>query len=195
MNKGKIVIISGPSGSGKTTLYKKLLASKRLAKRLVKSISMTTRLPRRGEKHGRDYLFIDKTGFLAKKRAGHFLESQKVFENYYGTPKQNVEELLDKGQNVLLCIDVKGARVVGQQYPDAVTIFITVPSLVELKKRLNTRGSESEKDFNLRMRTARKELQQVKRYKHVVINDDLKKAYRKLENIVCQELTLCRCGF
>src|SRR5881392_3567491 len=108
MAKGKIIIISGPSGSGKTTLHKMLLESTKLKEKLVKSISVTTRPMRGGEKEGRDYIFVSVLKFQYKIKAGHFLEWQKVFDNYYGTPKKNVRDLLKAGKNVLLCIDVKG---------------------------------------------------------------------------------------
>jgi guanylate kinase len=104
MAKGRIVIISGPSGSGKTTLHKMLLESPLLRGKLVKSISATTRPNRPGEKNGRDYLFISVKMFLYKINAGQFLEWQKVFDNYYGTPKKAAKELLSTGKHVLLCI-------------------------------------------------------------------------------------------
>jgi len=139
MKKGKIIILSGPSGSGKTTLYGDLLKKKL---NLVKSVSVTTRPRRVGEKHGHDYFFISEKMFLYKKRAGHFLESEKVFDNYYGTPNKSVQELLKSGKNVLLCIDVKGARTVWRKHHKAVRIFIKTSTMEELKRRLEGRGSE-----------------------------------------------------
>jgi len=190
MNKGNIVILSGPSGSGKTTLYQKLLKSKKFHGKIVKSISVTTRPKRLGEKHGRDYLFISKKMFLYKKKFGHFLESEKVFDNYYGTPEKNVREMLKKGKNVLLCIDVKGARTVFKKYPKAVKIFIMVPSLAELKKRLEGRGSESSEVLRLRLSVAKKEISEAKKYQHIVVNDSFAHAYKKLEQILCSDLQL-----
>ena len=189
MNKGRIVIISGPSGSGKTTLHKKLLTSPKLKGRLMKSISVTTRFPRWGERHGRDYLFMPHKQFLQKRKDGYFLEWQKVFDNYYGTPKENVDRLLRAGKNVLLCIDVKGAKVVARQYPDAVRIFVKVPSMRELKKRLQKRGSESAAHLKLRLKTARQELREAKHYTHTIINDQLSTALRRLIKIVVEELS------
>ena len=188
MNKGKIFIISGPSGSGKTTLYKKLLADPRYKERLVKTVSVTTRFPRPGEKHGRDYIFISKEQFLYRKRAGHFLESERVFDNYYGTPKKKVLGLLSQGKNVLLCIDVKGARMVRRHFPKAIAIFIKTPSLAILRKRLAGRGSEDKKAFELRLKIARKELLEAPNYQHVVVNDDLSSTIRRLKSIVDKEL-------
>ena len=114
---GKIIVVSGPSASGKTTLYKKLLADPRFHKKLAKVVSVTTREKRSGEKHGRDYSFVSEKMFLYKKRSGHFLETEKVFDNYYGTPAKNVRDILKKGKNVLLCIDVKGARTIRRKFP------------------------------------------------------------------------------
>ena len=188
MSKGKIVIISGPSGSGKTTLHKKLLLSRRLKGKLVKSISATTRPRRLGEREGRDYLFLTQKEFLKKRKAGYFLEWQKVFDSYYGTPKQAVLRLLKRGRNVLLCIDVKGARVVERQFPDAVKIFIRAPSLAVLKKRLQKRGSETKADLKLRLAIARREMLEEKNYNYVVMNNNLPKALRDLESVISFEI-------
>ncbi len=179
--KGKIVILSGPSGSGKTTLYRKLLAN---YSSLVKSISVTTRPRRKGETHGRDYFFVSTKMFLYKKRAGHFLESQKVFDNYYGTPKKNVKDLMNEGNNVLLCIDVKGANVVGNRFSKATKIFVKTPSLISLRERLEIRGTESKETINLRLRRAKEELEQASEYDYVVVNDNLEEAFAKLSKII-----------
>lgn len=185
---GKIFIISGPSGSGKTTLYKKLLADPDVSGKLVKSISMTTRPQRHGEEHGRDYIFVTPKMFLYKRKSGHFLESEEVFGNYYGTPKKNVDGMLKSGKNVLLCIDVKGARVVAKKYAKAIKIFIKTSSLDVLKHRLEGRGSEEPAIIELRLKTAQEELKEVSRYDHVVINDDLATAYAQLKFIVLKAL-------
>ncbi|OGX39064.1 MAG: guanylate kinase [Omnitrophica WOR_2 bacterium RIFCSPHIGHO2_02_FULL_50_17] len=184
IKKGKIIILSGPSGSGKTTLYKKLLASRIFKGKIVKAVSVTTRLPRPGERGGRDYFFVSRKTFLYKKKAGHFLESQKVFDNYYGTPKKQVQELLRDEKNVLLCIDVKGAGVVGRKFPEAVRIFIKTASLAALKERLLKRGSEDDGGIRLRLNTAREELKEAGHYDYIVINEDLRKAYREIEQII-----------
>jgi len=188
MKRGKIFIISGPSGSGKTTLYKKLLASRRFKDRLVRSISVTTRPKRSGEHHGRDYLFVSLKMFLYKKRRGHFLESEKVFDNYYGTPNKAVQDLLRRGKHVLLCIDVKGAKTVRRKFPQAATIFVKTPSPEDLAHRLKLRGSEGADTAQLRLQTAREELKEEKHYKHIVINDNVSKAYRFLEAVVAAEI-------
>ncbi|OGX05744.1 MAG: guanylate kinase [Omnitrophica WOR_2 bacterium GWA2_47_8] len=187
-HKGKIFILSGPSGSGKTTLYKKLLSSKRLSKKLTKSISATTRSKRQGETSGRDYIFLSKGEFLRRKRDGYFLEYEKVFDNYYGTPKEAVAQLVDSGKNVLLCIDVKGAKTVSRKFPGAVRIFVKTPTLRDLRRRLTSRGSEGKKSLATRLKRAKKELKEAKTYHHVLTNDDFLKAYKRLENIILKEL-------
>ena len=186
--RGRIVIISGPSGSGKTTLHQKLLASRKLRGKLVKSISATTRARRPGEKDGRDYLFLTRKQFLHRIRIGYFLEWEKVFDNYYGTPKKKVEALLHSGRNVLLCIDVRGAGKAVRQFPDAITVFIKTPSLKILRKRLRARASEGDESLKLRLQRAKKELREAKRYRHVVVNDHLGRAFRRLEAIIVREL-------
>lgn len=188
MAQGRIVIISGPSGSGKTTLYKKLIADKEFSGKLIKSISATTRPRRPGERHGRDYLFFSRPMFLYKKRAGHFLESQKVFLHYYGTPYKTVRDLIKAGKHVLLCIDVKGARVVRRKHPDTLNIFVKTPSLEELKKRLSKRGTEHARDLAVRLRTARAELKDARHYDYIVINDALARAYGELKKVIRKEL-------
>jgi len=190
MKPGRIIIVSGPSGSGKTTLHKMLLASRKLKGKVIKSVSVTTRPRRPGEVPGRDYMFMSPKKFLAKRAAGDFLESQKVFDAYYGTPERKVDQLLRKGKNVLLCIDVKGARQVWQKRPDAFKIFIKTPTLQVLKQRLKKRGTERPKDLALRFNTARQELAQAKYYDYVIVNDDLKKAYRKLEKWISGQMGL-----
>ena len=185
MKPGKIFIISGPSGSGKTTLYKRLLAED---KRLVKSISVTTRSPRTGEKNSRDYFFVSPKMFDYKRRSGHFLEFQKVFDNFYGTPKKNIKKLLLKSKNVLLCIDVKGARVVRRTLPKAITIFIKTASLDVLRSRLMSRGSEDAKTIDLRLKTAQQELKDVKHYNYVIVNNELATAFAQLKKIIGKEL-------
>ena len=182
------MILSGPSGSGKTTLHKKLLSSRRFKRKLVKSISVTTRPKRAGEQHGRDYLFVSRKKFLYKIRANHFLEWEQVFDNYYGTPKISVRRFLKKGKNVLLCIDVKGAKTVVRQYPAAVRIFVAPPSLGALKNRLKKRGSENTKALGTRLKIARREMSEAKKYDYLIVNDKLAAAYAKLEAVVQNEI-------
>jgi guanylate kinase len=187
---GRIVILSGPSGSGKTSLYQQLLNNHKFKGKLVKSVSLTTRPKRPGEKQGRDYYFVSHHAFLYKRRTKQLLESQKVFNYYYGTPRKPVERLLKKGRNVLLCIDVKGAKSALRQYPDALRIFINAPTMAELKQRLRKRGTEDKLDFDLRLKIACKEIKEAKHYDFVIVNDKLTAAYKKLEEIVCKQLKI-----
>ncbi len=189
MSKGKIFIISGPSGSGKTTLHHRLLLNRRFKGKLVKSLSATTRPRRLQEKNGRDYLFLKPEDFQKKIKAGYFLEWQKVFENYYGTPKAAVEKLLSRGKNVLLCIDVKGAQVVYRQFPQAVRIFIKAPTMAVLKVRLKKRGTENTKDLQYRLSVAKKEMRHAGRYGYIIVNDHLAHAVKRLESIIQKEIT------
>lgn len=188
MKCGKIVILSGPSGSGKTTLHQKLLESPAFKRKLVRSLSATTRPPRSGEKNGRDYLFLSKDEFVARQEAGEFLESMKVFDNYYGTPKDKVDAALARGQNVLLCIDVKGAAHVSRQRKEALKIFIKTPTLADLKKRLQKRGTENAASLKLRLKIAKDELKEAPAYDYVVVNDSLHQAYRELASILTKEI-------
>ena len=187
-SKARIVIISGPSGCGKTTLHKALLVSPALKNKLVKSISATTRSKRPGERPGKDYLFLSTETFENRIKQGYFLEWERVFDNYYGTPKKQALNLLKKGINVLLCIDVKGAKTVRQEFPQALKIFIKAPSMKVLETRLKTRGSESKESLALRLKVARKELKEAKYYDHVIINNDLNKALALLQQMVCSDL-------
>ena len=130
--RGRLFVISGPSGTGKGTVCKELLKDIRNEF----SVSMTTRAPREGEVHGREYYFVSRDEFLANIEAGNFLEHATVFDNLYGTPKDMVISRLDRGYNVILDIDVQGGLQVKKAMPEAILIFILPPSLAELRKRL-----------------------------------------------------------
>lgn len=191
--KGKFIIVSGPSGSGKTTLHKALLESQRLKGKLVKSLSATTRPRRQGERHGRDYLFLDTDVFEKRIGQDYFLEWEKVFDNYYGTPKRQALNLLKKGINVLLCIDVKGAKQVREKYPQAVSIFIKTPTIKILEDRLRKRASETHETLSARLKVARAELKQAKHYDYQLINGHLGRATKELEKIVLEALGMDNC--
>jgi guanylate kinase len=186
--QARFVIISGPSGCGKTTLHKALLVNPLLKEKLVKSISATTRLKRTGERDGRDYLFLSTKVFEERIKKGYFLEWEKVFDHYYGTPKKQALNLLKKGVHVLLCIDVKGAKHVAQEFPQALKIFIKAPSMKVLEARLKARGTENKESLEVRLKIARQELKEAQYYDHVIINADLDKALETLQHIVCNEL-------
>lgn len=181
---GRIIILSGPSGAGKTTLHDRLLQDPRFKGRLVRSISATTRKPRGGERHGREYYFLTRKMFEYKIRTGQFLEWMKVFDNYYGTPLKNVRAALRRGQHVLLCIDVKGAGAVKKDIRDALMIFVKTPTLDVLRRRLADRGTDSPQSIALRLKTASAELKKVPAYDHVIVNGDLEAAYARLASVV-----------
>jgi len=185
---GRIIILSGPSGAGKTSIHERLLRSKALKDNLLRSISMTTRKPRAGEKNGVDYWFVSKKMFLYKKRAGHFLECEQVFDEYYGTPYRKVRNVLKAGKSVLLCIDVQGAKTVMKRCPDAITVFIKAPSLQELAERLKKRGTEKEADLKKRLARVRKELKEASRYDVTIVNKSLPKACREVEQFLVKAL-------
>ncbi len=179
--KGKLFIISAPSGSGKTTLCELL---KERVPRLAKSVSVTTRPPRWGEKNGKDYIFISAKEFERLKRNGALLEWAKNFGHSYGTPKDKVLKLLKSGKDVILAIDVKGATKIKRLYPDGVFIFIVPPSLDELKRRLKHRGTDGAKEINKRIEIARKEMSYLPMYNYAVVNESINKAVARLEFIV-----------
>lgn len=183
-HKPRIIILSGPSGAGKTTLHDLLLQSPRFAGRVIRSISATTRKPRGAEQPGKDYFFLSLKMFESKIRRGAFLEWAKVFGNYYGTPMKNVREALRKGRSVLLCIDVQGGRQVKSRVPEAVSIFVKTSTINELRRRLEARKTDAKESIDLRLKTARQELKEALFYDHVLVNDDLPRARRELEDLV-----------
>lgn len=181
MKSGRLFIVSAPSGTGKTTLVERLLRRK---KRLIRSVSVTTRLPRRGEKDGRDYCFVTKKEFLRRRRKGEFLEWARVFSQYYGTPKKFVEEAIGKGKDVIACLDVQGAMQVKKKWPRASLIFILPPATEELIQRLNKRKTDSTRQINKRIKMARWEMAQAREYDYRIVNDQLSKAVESLRSIV-----------
>jgi len=182
--RGILFIISAPSGSGKTTLCNKLVDS---LEGLNRSISMTTRAPRVGERDGVDYIFIEKREFLKRNKNHEFLEWAKVFDEYYGTPKRYVRHLLSKGQDMLLNIDVQGAMKIKKLKNRAVYIFILPPSTVSLKERLVNRSTDSKKDIARRLKLVRRELSYLSRYDYVVVNNVLQSALDSLRSIIIAE--------
>ncbi len=180
--QGTLFIISAASGTGKTSLVKELLAS---TKNLVVSISHTTREPRRGEVNGEHYYFISKDEFMRLVGEAEFLEHAEVFDNYYGTSKTAVNDLLNAGVDVILEIDWQGALQVKRQFDNAVMIFILPPSRDALRTRLSNRGQDSSKVIEQRLAGAVTEMQEYVNFDYVVINDDFNLALRELQSIVC----------
>jgi guanylate kinase len=179
--RGHLFILSGPAGAGKGTLRKQLFER---VSGLVYSVSCTTRTIRSGEVEARDYYFVDKEEFGRLIIKGEFLEWAEVHGNYYGTRRADVETCLDLGCDMVLEIDVQGARQIKEKMPGAVSIFITVRSLDELEARLEGRGTESPDQLLLRLRNAAVELRYAKEYDHVVVNDDLDRATDELVALV-----------
>ena len=184
---GRLFVISASSGTGKTTLARELL---REDKNLVASVSYTTRPPRPNEHNGEDYYFVTKNEFLDKKKKNGFLEWANVFGKFYGTPKLEVEEHLKRGRDVLLLIDVQGAKKIKKTRPDAVFIFLAPPSKEELKKRLEKRGTESKQEINRRYKVATKELRELNDLKlcdYRIVNRYIPRALAVLEGIIRAE--------
>jgi guanylate kinase len=181
----RVWIVSGPSGSGKTTLCEALLRDRFWKKRLLKSVSFTTRKLRAGEKQGRDYRAISQEQFVRLLKRKAFLEHEKIFGFYYGTPKAVLDEALRKNKDLLLSIDVRGAQTVRKFLgKSAVSIFILPPKLKTLSERLKSRSTESKIDIATRLRRVKIELSYVKKYDYVVVNDDFDEALKKLKAII-----------
>ena len=180
-HKGHLFILSGPAGVGKGTLRKRLFER---VPGLVFSVSCTTRPRRPREAEAKDYFFVDKEEFGRLITKGAFLEWAEVHGNYYGTRRADVETCLDLGCDMVLEIDVQGARQIKEKMPDAIPIFITVSSPDELEARLKKRGTESPDQLLLRMRNATVEMKHAKEYDHVIVNDDFERAADELVSIV-----------
>ena len=179
--KGVLIVISSPSGAGKTTIAKKLTSKK---SNIELSVSLTTRKPRVGEVNGVDYKFVSPNYFKQQIKQNAFLESAKVFDNFYGTLKQQITSKLNKGKNILLDIDWQGARQVKKKLPnDTVTIFILPPSLKELEQRLKKR-ERSIAFVKKRMSKAKQEIMHWTEYDYAVVNKDLNSCLNKIKNIL-----------
>ena len=179
--KGAILILSGPSGCGKSTLLKKVYEK---IEDYYFSISTTTRAPREGEKDGVDYLFVSKEEFEEDIKNGQFLEWAEVHGNYYGTSLKPINKALEKGKLVIFDIDVQGHEIVRKKLDKVVTsVFITTPTLSELEKRLNDRGTDAKEVIEKRITNAKHEIKYFKKYDYFIINDDLKRASKELVSI------------
>ena len=182
--KGKLIVISGPSGAGKSTVVFKAIEGR---EDVCFSTSVTTRKPRPGEVDGREYFFVDPDRFKEMVENDELLEHAEYVANSYGTPRAYVEEKLEAGLNVLLDIEVQGARQIHEKKPDAVMIFIVPPSLEELEKRLKGRGTDTERAIEARLIRARQEYQEADFYDYLIINDDADKAAKELSAIILAE--------
>ena len=182
---GELIIISGTTCAGKGTIIDKLLERN---DNLSLSLSYTSRPMRPGEVDGVDYKFISHEEFEEKIKNGDFLEYAKVrYGEYFGTPKEEVKRLLSTGKDVILEIDVQGARQIKELFPETILIFIMAPSMSEVKKRIKTRGKETKEQVLDRFITAYKEINEIPKYNYVVVNDNLEDAVEKVEAILISE--------
>lgn len=178
------LILSAPSGGGKTTIARMLLARRPDA---GYSVSCTTRPPRNGEVDGRDYHFLSRDDFEARRARGEFAESAMVHGNLYGTLRSEVERVLASGRHVVMDIDVQGARQFAGVYPESVLVFLLPPSVEALLRRLRDRRTEEDQAFVRRIRSAREELRAAVSYHYIVVNDDVERACAQVSAIVDAE--------
>lgn len=178
---GSLFVIVAPSGAGKTSLVRALLARH---PELQLSVSCTTRAPRVGETDGRDYLFVSRAEFDARRDRGEFLEWAEVHGNLYGTSRVWIAEQIAAGADILLEIDWQGALQVRERFPDALGIFIAPPSLAELRIRLERRGQDSPEVIERRLTAATREFREAHRFEYVIINQDFTSALRDLSAII-----------
>lgn len=181
---GRLIVVSSPSGGGKGTLIRRVLKE---VPNLGYSVSYTTRQARAGEVHGKHYFFVTPETFMAMERAGEFLEWATVHGNLYGTARSQVEHELLEGRDILLEVDVQGAKSVREHVRNAVSIFILPPSFEVLRARLTARGSERPDDLRLRLRNARAEVEHYREFDYVLINDEVDRAARLLASIIYAE--------
>ena len=179
------LILSSPSGGGKTTIARLLLDRRN---DVGYSVSCTTRSPRPGEQEGRDYYFLDRNEFLARRAAGDFAECAEVHGNLYGTLKSEIARVLEHGKHVVMDIDVQGARQLREAFPKTVTVFVLPPSGEVLLSRLRARKTESPQQLAARLDSALQELRAVEEYEYVVVNDDLDQAVQRVGAILDAEV-------
>ena len=182
--KGLLLVVSGPSGAGKGTICKSILEQN---DHIKLSVSATTRKPRTGEVHGVNYFFIDKEEFKKMIEQGEFLEYAQIYDNFYGTPKAAIMETLEKGQDVILEIEMQGARQVKEVYPEGIFVFVLPPSLEELKNRIVGRGTETAEEIEKRFSCAFEEIKQIEDYDYFIVNKDVEKSVKELEAIISSE--------
>lgn len=188
--RGLLLVISGPSGCGKGTLVKRLLEE---VPNTVLSVSATTRAPRPGEVDGVHYHFVEQAEFCRMIDENEFLEHARFSGNCYGTPKAPVEMLLAEGKNVILEIEVQGAEQVMDSGEDLVSIFLMVPSMEELERRLRGRGTENDETVRMRLSKAAGELSRAVRYQYVVMNDEMDNAVARVKTIIEAETMRYNC--
>ncbi len=181
---GLLIVVSGPSGAGKDTICNKLISE---SDNVWISVSMTSRNPRGNEVEGKEYFFVTKEEFEQRIQNGEFLEYAMYNNNYYGTPKDKIEDYLNKGIDVILVIDIQGAINIKNLIPTALFIFIMPPDMKTLKQRLINRKTESKEKVIDRFKTAYNEINHFKKYNYVVVNDEIDKATNKVKSIIQAE--------
>ena len=184
MSKGKLLVLSGPSGVGKGTVLGELMKRR---SDMCFSVSATTRQPREGEVDGVNYFFVTKERFEEMIRNNELLEYAQFVSNSYGTPRAYVEQQLERGMNVILDIEVQGARNIVNMIPDAVSVYMIPPSYEELEKRLRGRGTETEEQIQGRLQTAIDEAKAADFYRYIIVNDNLETAVNELDAIMTAE--------
>ena len=177
-------MVSAPSGAGKTTLCKEIIS---IVPGIRHSVSYTTRKPRPGEVHGREYFFVDEQTFQDMVERNEFAEWAPVYGHMYGTPRTALTEMMEQGVDVLLEIDTQGAMQIKKKFENGVYIYILPPSIEALKVRLQQRGSDSQDEIHRRLQKAREEVWSYREYSYIVRNDDMKQALKELEAIVLAE--------
>lgn len=182
--RGFLVVLSGPSGVGKNTVLNAVLPE---VPDLHYSVSVTTRAPRPGEVHGRDYFFVTDEEFDEMIRTGRLLEWAEFVGRRYGTPRDYIERCLDEGLTVIMDIDIQGARQIRERMKEAILVFLWPPSMQELSRRIHGRGQDSQDVITRRLSWARQELEAVTEYDYVIVNDDLEKAAAELRAIIIAE--------
>jgi len=184
-DQGALFVVTGASGTGKTTLVKEAL---RVIPGLQFSVSATTRAPRRGERQGVDYHFVNRTRFDSMVQSNEMLEFAEVYGNHYGTPRVPIEKAFKDGVSTLLDIDTQGAEQVRSAMPEAVTIFILPPSLKAIETRLRTRSTDAPEVIARRIKDAKIQMEQCGTFDYLVVNDDLASAHDQFQAIIIAEL-------
>ena len=180
-SRGKLVIIAAPSGTGKDTV---ISCIKRLRPEIAVSVSVTTREPRKGEVDGEAYFFVTRDVFQKMIDKGEFLEFAEYVGQYYGTPIAPIKKHIDSGRNVILKIEIQGARQIKKMEPDVLTIFVVPPDMKELERRLRGRGTDSNEQIQARLQRAHLELAESVHYDHIVVNDDVMRAAKEIIAII-----------